>query len=131
MQGDGPFTDGINVTIRRNYIYEDAYDKLSPENGTETRVRYWLLYTPLRSDLFIYFLVSLRFILLSGRIAEQVQLLLVNLSGKRNCGSDYYNGPHKSRVNYFKSPLLCLNLKGHLSGDTLIKKSRSRPGLKT
>lgn len=36
MQGDGPFTDGINVTIRRNYIYEDAYDKLSPENGTET-----------------------------------------------------------------------------------------------
>lgn len=34
MQGDGPFPDGINVTIRRNYIYEDAYDKLSPENGT-------------------------------------------------------------------------------------------------
>lgn len=33
MQGDGPFLDGINVTIRRNYIYEDAYDKLSPENG--------------------------------------------------------------------------------------------------
>lgn len=33
MQGDGPFPDGINVTIRRNYIYEDAYDKLSPENG--------------------------------------------------------------------------------------------------
>lgn len=33
-QGDGPFPDGINVTIRRNYIYEDAYDKLSPENGT-------------------------------------------------------------------------------------------------
>lgn len=36
MQGDGPFPDGINVTIRRNYIYEDAYDKLSPENGTAT-----------------------------------------------------------------------------------------------
>lgn len=34
VQGDGPFLDGINVTIRRNYIYEDAYDKLSPENGT-------------------------------------------------------------------------------------------------
>ena len=34
VQGDGPFPDGINVTIRRNYIYEDAYDKLSPENGT-------------------------------------------------------------------------------------------------
>ncbi|ELW69801.1 Ubiquitin-protein ligase E3C [Tupaia chinensis] len=33
VQGDGPFLDGINVTIRRNYIYEDAYDKLSPENG--------------------------------------------------------------------------------------------------
>ncbi|MGH0162181.1 UNVERIFIED_CONTAM: hypothetical protein FKN15_054862 [Acipenser sinensis] len=33
IQGDGPFLDGINVTIRRNYIYEDAYDKLSPENG--------------------------------------------------------------------------------------------------
>ncbi|CAL8313718.1 unnamed protein product [Merluccius merluccius] len=33
IQGDGPFPDGINVTIRRNYIYEDAYDKLSPENG--------------------------------------------------------------------------------------------------
>lgn len=28
--------DGINVTIRRNYIYEDAYDKLSPENGRFT-----------------------------------------------------------------------------------------------
>lgn len=39
MQGDGPFTDGINVTIRRNYIYEDAYDKLSPENGTETHIK--------------------------------------------------------------------------------------------
>lgn len=35
IQGDGPFLDGINVTIRRNYIYEDAYDKLSPENGNE------------------------------------------------------------------------------------------------
>ena len=34
MQGDGPFPDGISVTIRRNYIYEDAYDKLCPENGT-------------------------------------------------------------------------------------------------
>ncbi|XP_031520832.1 ubiquitin-protein ligase E3C isoform X3 [Papio anubis] len=34
VQGDGPFLDGINVTIRRNYIYEDAYDKLSPENGS-------------------------------------------------------------------------------------------------
>ena len=33
VQGDGPFLDGINVTIRRNYIYEDAYEKLSPENG--------------------------------------------------------------------------------------------------
>ncbi|KAF3836635.1 hypothetical protein F7725_029193, partial [Dissostichus mawsoni] len=32
VQGDGPFPDGISVTIRRNYIYEDAYDKLSPEN---------------------------------------------------------------------------------------------------
>lgn len=37
MQGDGPFPDGINVTIRRNYIYEDAYDKLSPENGASAR----------------------------------------------------------------------------------------------
>ncbi|PKU37419.1 ubiquitin-protein ligase hypothetical protein [Limosa lapponica baueri] len=36
VQGDGPFLDGINVTIRRNYIYEDAYDKLSPENGGYT-----------------------------------------------------------------------------------------------
>lgn len=33
VQGDGPFLDGINIAIRRNYIYEDAYDKLSPENG--------------------------------------------------------------------------------------------------
>uniref|UniRef100_A0A7N6BU23 Ubiquitin-protein ligase E3C n=1 Tax=Anabas testudineus TaxID=64144 RepID=A0A7N6BU23_ANATE len=39
VQGDGPFPDGINVTIRRNYIYEDAYDKLSPENETDLKKR--------------------------------------------------------------------------------------------
>uniref|UniRef100_A0A674NQ55 Ubiquitin-protein ligase E3C n=1 Tax=Takifugu rubripes TaxID=31033 RepID=A0A674NQ55_TAKRU len=39
VQGDGPFTDGINVTIRRNYIYEDAYDKLSPENEPDLKKR--------------------------------------------------------------------------------------------
>nr|KAF6426417.1 hypothetical protein HJG59_009125 [Molossus molossus] len=39
VQGDGPFLDGINVTIRRNYIYEDAYDKLSPENEPDLRKR--------------------------------------------------------------------------------------------
>eukprot|EP00062_Callorhinchus_milii_P022092 gi/632979508/ref/XP_007906509.1/ PREDICTED: ubiquitin-protein ligase E3C [Callorhinchus milii] len=39
IQGEGPFLDGINVTIRRNYIYEDAYDKLSPENETDLRKR--------------------------------------------------------------------------------------------
>ncbi|XP_006002235.1 ubiquitin-protein ligase E3C isoform X2 [Latimeria chalumnae] len=38
-QGDGPFLDGINVTIRRNYIYEDAYDKLSPENEPDLKKR--------------------------------------------------------------------------------------------
>uniref|UniRef100_A0A8C6NWV2 Ubiquitin-protein ligase E3C n=1 Tax=Nothobranchius furzeri TaxID=105023 RepID=A0A8C6NWV2_NOTFU len=37
VQGDGPFPDGINVTIRRNYIYEDAYDKLSPENEPDLK----------------------------------------------------------------------------------------------
>lgn len=37
VQGDGPFLDGINVTIRRNYIYEDAYDKLSPENEPDLK----------------------------------------------------------------------------------------------
>jgi len=30
--------DGVNVTIRRNYIYEDAYDKLSPENGKQGKL---------------------------------------------------------------------------------------------
>uniref|UniRef100_A0A8C8JV46 HECT-type E3 ubiquitin transferase n=1 Tax=Oncorhynchus tshawytscha TaxID=74940 RepID=A0A8C8JV46_ONCTS len=39
VQGDGPFLDGINVTIRRNYIYEDAYDKLSPENEADLKKR--------------------------------------------------------------------------------------------
>ncbi|XP_001510756.1 ubiquitin-protein ligase E3C [Ornithorhynchus anatinus] len=39
VQGDGPFMDGINVTIRRNYIYEDAYDKLSPENEPDLKKR--------------------------------------------------------------------------------------------
>uniref|UniRef100_A0A669E2Y2 Ubiquitin-protein ligase E3C n=1 Tax=Oreochromis niloticus TaxID=8128 RepID=A0A669E2Y2_ORENI len=39
VQGDGPFPDGINVTIRRNYIYEDAYDKLSPENEPDLKKR--------------------------------------------------------------------------------------------
>ena len=23
----------INIMVRRNYLYEDAFDKLSPENG--------------------------------------------------------------------------------------------------
>ncbi|OCT75503.1 ubiquitin-protein ligase E3C [Xenopus laevis] len=40
VQGDGPFIDGINVTIRRNYIYEDAYDKLSPENEPDLKKRF-------------------------------------------------------------------------------------------
>lgn len=39
VQGDGPFPNGINVTIRRNYIYEDAYDKLSPENEPDLKKR--------------------------------------------------------------------------------------------
>uniref|UniRef100_A0A673ARW9 Ubiquitin-protein ligase E3C n=1 Tax=Sphaeramia orbicularis TaxID=375764 RepID=A0A673ARW9_9TELE len=39
VQGDGPFPDGISVTIRRNYIYEDAYDKLSPENEPDLKKR--------------------------------------------------------------------------------------------
>ncbi|GAB1289498.1 Ubiquitin-protein ligase E3C [Apodemus speciosus] len=39
VQGDGPFLDGINVTIRRNYIYEDAYEKLSPENEPDLKKR--------------------------------------------------------------------------------------------
>uniref|UniRef100_A0A8C5HN68 Ubiquitin-protein ligase E3C n=1 Tax=Gouania willdenowi TaxID=441366 RepID=A0A8C5HN68_GOUWI len=39
VQGDGPFPDGIIVTIRRNYIYEDAYDKLSPENEPDLKKR--------------------------------------------------------------------------------------------
>ncbi|XP_041923667.1 ubiquitin-protein ligase E3C [Alosa alosa] len=39
VQGDGPFLDGISITIRRNYIYEDAYDKLSPENEPDLKKR--------------------------------------------------------------------------------------------
>nr|XP_057916398.1 ubiquitin-protein ligase E3C [Doryrhamphus excisus] len=39
VQGDGPFPNGIIVTIRRNYIYEDAYDKLSPENEPDLKKR--------------------------------------------------------------------------------------------
>ncbi|KAJ1099719.1 hypothetical protein NDU88_004818 [Pleurodeles waltl] len=39
VQGDSPFLEGINVTIRRNYIYEDAYDKLSPENEPDLKKR--------------------------------------------------------------------------------------------
>ncbi|XP_041737018.1 ubiquitin-protein ligase E3C [Coregonus clupeaformis] len=39
IQGDGPLLDGIIVTIRRNYIYEDAYDKLSPENEPDLKKR--------------------------------------------------------------------------------------------
>ncbi|XP_053485781.1 ubiquitin-protein ligase E3C [Ictalurus furcatus] len=44
-QEDGPFHDGITITIRRNYIYEDAYDKLSPENepNLKKRIRVHLL----------------------------------------------------------------------------------------
>lgn len=39
VQGEGPFLDGVNVTIRRNYIYEDAYDKLSSENEPDLKKR--------------------------------------------------------------------------------------------
>ncbi|XP_056607339.1 ubiquitin-protein ligase E3C [Triplophysa dalaica] len=39
VQGDGPFLDGISISIRRNYIYEDAYDKLSPENEPDLKKR--------------------------------------------------------------------------------------------
>uniref|UniRef100_A0A8K9Y1H8 Ubiquitin-protein ligase E3C n=1 Tax=Oncorhynchus mykiss TaxID=8022 RepID=A0A8K9Y1H8_ONCMY len=39
VQGDGPLLDGIIVTIRRNYIYEDAYDKLSPDNEPDLKKR--------------------------------------------------------------------------------------------
>ncbi|XP_077365504.1 ubiquitin-protein ligase E3C [Festucalex cinctus] len=39
VQGDAPFSNGIVVTIRRNYIYEDAYDKLSPENEPDLKKR--------------------------------------------------------------------------------------------
>uniref|UniRef100_A0A8C4QGR2 HECT-type E3 ubiquitin transferase n=1 Tax=Eptatretus burgeri TaxID=7764 RepID=A0A8C4QGR2_EPTBU len=36
-QGESSFFGGINVVIRRNYIYEDAFDKLSPENEPDLR----------------------------------------------------------------------------------------------
>ncbi|KAF5893793.1 ubiquitin-protein ligase E3C, partial [Clarias magur] len=39
VQGRRPFLHNINVTIRRNYIYEDAYDKLSPENEPDLKKR--------------------------------------------------------------------------------------------
>ncbi|TTG32351.1 Ubiquitin-protein ligase E3C [Bagarius yarrelli] len=39
IQGDAFFLDGVNITIRRNYIYEDAYDKLSPENEPDLKKR--------------------------------------------------------------------------------------------
>uniref|UniRef100_UPI00358EF0D1 ubiquitin-protein ligase E3C isoform X2 n=1 Tax=Myxine glutinosa TaxID=7769 RepID=UPI00358EF0D1 len=39
-QGESSFFGGINVVIRRNYIYEDAFDKLSPENGNDTPCPY-------------------------------------------------------------------------------------------
>lgn len=52
MQGDGPFPDGINVTIRRNYIYEDAYDKLSPENGTGCTAAVWRRILCVHSSIF-------------------------------------------------------------------------------
>lgn len=71
MQGDGPFTDGINVTIRRNYIYEDAYDKLSPENGTEAHikhVKYWLFYTPLGSTVLAVLLSTVIYLFISSFI---------------------------------------------------------------
>ena len=37
QQGEANFLRGpsIQVMIRRNYIYEDALDKLSPDNGTD------------------------------------------------------------------------------------------------
>ncbi|XP_014207134.1 ubiquitin-protein ligase E3C [Copidosoma floridanum] len=42
MQGElSHFMQGpsINVSIRRNYLYEDAFDKLSPENEPEMRLK--------------------------------------------------------------------------------------------
>lgn len=67
VQGDGPFLDGINVTIRRNYIYEDAYDKLSPENAAQMLVgdsfarHYYFLGRMLGKALYENMLVELPF----------------------------------------------------------------------
>lgn len=69
--------------------------------------------------------------MLPGSIAEHVRLLLVNFQESLIVVPIIIMDTHKSQNNYFKSPLLCLNVKGHLSGDTLIKKSSRRPGLKT
>lgn len=35
-QGEAPYAfreRGLDVSVRRNYLYEDAFDKLSPTNG--------------------------------------------------------------------------------------------------
>lgn len=41
-QGGHQFLSGpsINVMIRRNYIYEDAFEKLSPDNGMTFSIIY-------------------------------------------------------------------------------------------
>lgn len=31
----------INILVRRNYLYEDAFEKLSPENGTDADYTFW------------------------------------------------------------------------------------------
>ncbi len=59
VQGEGPFLDGVNVSIRRNYIYEDAYDKLSPENGKQGK--------PIPSDM-------LKTLLIKSILAQQMWL---------------------------------------------------------
>ena len=43
QQGEANFLRGpsIQVMIRRNYIYEDAFDKLSLENG-EFHLQFWV-----------------------------------------------------------------------------------------
>jgi hypothetical protein len=44
----------IQVAVRRNYLYEDAFDKLSPENGKPEIIQFWFLSYYLTSFIKIY-----------------------------------------------------------------------------
>jgi hypothetical protein len=65
----------IQVAVRRNYLYEDAFDKLSPENGKPTISIYILSYS-ISSVAYLYIIAYSLSVQSSENLASSVIYLL-------------------------------------------------------